>query len=192
MTDPNQLPADLPEPQDDGAADHLAGLRMPALTLPSTSGDRIALDGLGPGRTILYLYPLTGRPGVDLPEGWNSIPGARGCTPEACGFRDHHADLLAAGAARVLGLSSQDTQYQQEVVDRLDLPFAMLSDTELSLARSLRLPTFAAGGSTLFTRLTLVIHDGVIEHAFYPVFPPNEHAGEVLAWLRSHPVASTA
>lgn len=192
MTDPNRLPADLPQPQDDGAADHLAGLEMPALTLPSTSGDRVALNRLGSGRTVLYCYPLTGRPGVDLPEGWDSIPGARGCTPEACGFRDHHADLLDAGAARVLGLSSQDTGYQREVVERLGLPFAMLSDTELGLARELRLPTFEAGGSILFTRLTLVIRDGVIEHVFYPVFPPNEHAREVLTWLRSHPVAAPA
>ncbi len=145
-----------------------------------------SLGQLGPGRTVLYVYPLTGRPDVDLPEGWDTIPGARGCTTEACDFRDHHADLLAAGAARVFGLSSQDGDYQREVVGRLRLPFAMLSDTQLALAETLRLPTFRATGMTLFKRLTLVISDATIEHVFYPVFPPNEHAQQVLAWLLSH------
>lgn len=187
MTDVYQLPHELPEPKDDGAADHLAGRAMPRLTLPSTSGERIALDEFGTGRTVLYLYPMTGRPGVDLPDGWDSIPGARGCTPESCGFRDHHADLLAAGASRVFGLSSQDTDYQQEMAGRLGLPYAVLSDTELSLADELRLPTFHAGGSRLFTRLTMVIDNATITHAFYPVFPPDQHAGEVLAWLQAHP-----
>jgi peroxiredoxin len=178
---------ELPVPQDDGAADHLPGLPMPPVSLVSTDGETVRLDDLGPGRTIVYIYPLTGRPDVDLPEGWDTIPGARGCTPEACDFRDHHNDLLAAGATRVFGLSSQDTDYQREVVDRLHLPFAMLSDTALTLAAQLRLPTFRAGGRTLFTRLTLVIRDGVVEHAFYPVFPPGQHAQEVLTWLRSNP-----
>ena len=155
------------------------------MTLPSTSGETVELDDLGPGRTVLYVYPLTGRPDRDLPEGWDSIPGARGCTPEACDFRDHHEELLQAGAARVSGVSAQDTDYQREVVDRLRLPFAMLSDTELRLAAELRLPTFQAGGMTLFKRVTLVIRDGVIEHIFYPVFPPDAHAREVLGWLHS-------
>ena len=145
----------------------------------------VALDKLGAGRTVIYVYPLTGRPDVDLPDGWDTIPGARGCTSEACDFRDHHADLTAAGASQVLGLSSQDRGYQREVVDRLGLPFALLSDTGLDLVEALGLPTFAAGGLTLFKRLTLVVRDGVIEHAFYPIFPPNEHAHEVLAWLRA-------
>jgi peroxiredoxin len=187
VTDLNRLPADLPVPEDDGAADHLAGRPVPRLSLPSTSGESVALDGLGSGRTVVYVYPLTGRPGAEQPEGWDDIPGARGCTTEACDFRDHHADLVAAGASRVFGVSSQDSDYQREVVDRLRLPFAMLSDTRLSLAGGLGLPTFHAGALTLFTRLTLVILDGVIEHVFYPVFPPNEHAQQVLAWLRSHP-----
>ncbi len=187
MTDLNRLPADLPVPEDDGAADHLAGQPAPQLTLPSTTGRTVALDGLGPGRTVLYLYSLTGRPDVDLPEGWDSIPGARGCTPEACDFRDHHSDLLEAGASAVFGLSSQDGDYQREIVDRLRLPFEMLSDTDLSLAEKLDLPTFPADGLTLYKRLTLVICDGVIEHAFYPIFPPDEHAEQVLAWLRSRP-----
>jgi peroxiredoxin len=189
VVDFNQLPPDLPVPENDGAADHLPGRSVPPLTLPATSGQRVALDQLGAGRTVLYVYPLTGRPDVDLPEGWDNIPGARGCTAEACDFRDHHHDLLAAGAARVFGLSSQDSDYQREVVDRLRLPFAMLSDTDLTLAETLGLPTFRAGGMTLFKRLTLVISDGTIEHVFYPVSPPNEHAQLVLAWLRSHPPA---
>jgi len=186
MTNVNQLPSGLPVPDDDGAADHLPGRSIPDLTLPATSGSSVALDQLGPGRTVLYVYPLTGRPDVDLPEGWDAIPGARGCTTEACDFRDHYGDLLAAGAARVFGLSSQDSGYQREVVGRLRLPFAMLSDTHLALAETLRLPTFRAAGMTLFKRLTLVISDATIEHVFYPIFPPNEHAQQVLAWLRSH------
>jgi peroxiredoxin len=175
----------LPVPEDDGAADHLPGLAAPHLTLPSTSGESVTLDALGPGRTVLYVYPLTAPPDGTVPDGWDTIPGARGCTPEACDFRDHHEDLLAAGAAGVFGVSAQDTDYQREVVDRLHLPFAMLCDTELGLAAAIRLPTFRAGGMTLFKRITLVIRDGVVEHAFYPVFPPGEHAREVLAWLHA-------
>jgi peroxiredoxin len=177
MSDLSQLPADLPVPEDDGAADHLTGLAVPDLELPATTGEAISLDALGAGRTVLYAYPLTGRPGTDLPQGWDAIPGARGCTTEACDFRDHHQDLLVAGAERVFGLSSQDIAYQQEVVERLRLPFAMLSDLTLSLA-----------GRTLFKRLTLIIRDGAVERVFYPVFPPNEHARQVLAWLRDNPV----
>lgn len=187
MTDLNHLPPDLPEPQDDGAADHLPGMAAPHLSLPATSGETITLDQLGPGRTVLYAYPLTGSPDIDLPENWHTIPGARGCTTEACDFRDHHHDLLDAGATRVFGLSSQDSDYQRAAVERLRLPFAMLSDTSLNLAEMLRLPTFEAGGMTLFKRLTLVIADATVEDVFYPIFPPNEHAREVLAWLRAHP-----
>jgi peroxiredoxin len=183
----DELPADLPVPQDDGAADHLPGRAMPPVTLPSTSGEAVALDALGPGRTVLYVYPLTGRPGTDLPEGWDAIPGARGCTPEACDFRDHHDELRAAGAHRVFGVSAQDSDYQREVVARLRLPFAMLSDTALRLAAELELPTFRAGDLTLLRRLTLVVRGGTVEHVFYPVFPPDRHAREVLDWLRAHP-----
>ncbi|TVZ84198.1 MerR family transcriptional regulator [Streptomyces sp. BK340] len=189
MTDFHRLPPDLPVPEDDGAADHLRDLKAPHLELANTTGDMVRLDTLGPGRTIVYVYPLTGRPDTDLPDGWDSIPGARGCTTEACDFRDHHQELLAAGAQRVFGLSSQDTTYQREVVERLRLPFAMLSDPRLSLAAALGLPTFDVDGMTLFKRLTLVIRDGVIEHVFYPVFPPDAHAQQVLAWLRDNPVA---
>ncbi|MFD8388061.1 MerR family transcriptional regulator [Streptomyces sp. NPDC059680] len=182
------LPADLPVPEDDGAANHLPGMEVPGLELLDTAGRTVRLDGLGPRRTVVYVYPLTGRPGTDLPEGWNSIPGARGCTPESCGFRDHFHDLLEAGAGRVYGLSSQDTDYQREVVERLGLPFDMLSDPALGLADTLGLPTFEVEGMRLFRRLTLVLRAGVIEHVFYPVFPPNEHAQQVLTWLRGNPL----
>jgi peroxiredoxin len=190
VTDLSRLPRDLPVPEDDGAAAHLVGRRLPHLSLPATTGESVALDELPVGRTVLYVYPMTGRPGVPLPEGWDTIPGARGCTPEACGFRDHHRELLDAGAARVLGLSSQDTEYQRELADRLGLPFPVLSDSGRRLAASLSLPTFDAGGMTLYRRLTLVIRDGVIEHVFHPVFPPDTHAQDVLAWLRSTPLSS--
>ena len=141
-----RLPEDLPVPVDDGAASHLPGRGMPALSLPATDGRQVALGALGSGRTVVYIYPMTGRPGVDLPEGWDDIPGARGCTPESCGFRDLHAELLAAGAARVFGLSSQTSDYQREAVERLHLPFAMLSDEHLALAGALGLPTFTVAG----------------------------------------------
>jgi peroxiredoxin len=134
----------------------------------------------------LYFYPLTGRSGVDLPEGWDAIPGARGCTTEACDFRDHHADLVAAGAEIVYGVSSQDTDYQRELVGRLNLPFAMLADPGFTIAGALELPTFTAGGQRLHSRLTLVV-DGRVEHVFYPIFPPNRHAQQVLAWLQANP-----
>ncbi|MET7518218.1 MerR family DNA-binding transcriptional regulator [Streptomyces sp. NPDC005480] len=123
MTDYTSVPADLPVPEDDGAAAHLSGTKVPHLELQDTGGTAVHLDALGAGRTVVYVYPLTGRPGVDLPDGWDSIPGARGCTPEACGFRDHYQDLLAAGADGVFGLSSQESDYQREVLERLHLPF---------------------------------------------------------------------
>jgi peroxiredoxin len=186
VSDYMSLPSDLPAPADDGAADHLVGLEMPAVTLTGTSGGRVALDGLGSGRTVLYVYPLSGKPGVDLPDGWDAIPGARGCTPEACGFRDHHAELRAVGADAVFGLSSQSTGYQAELAQRLQLPFEILSDPGLELADALRLPTFTADGRRLYARLTLVVTGGRIERAFYPIFPPDQHAAQVLAWLREH------
>ncbi|EMY33856.1 thiol-specific antioxidant-like protein/peroxidoxin BcpB [Arthrobacter crystallopoietes BAB-32] len=188
MTDFSILPEGLPVPTDDGAASHLPGAAVPALTLAATDGRHVNLAELGPGRSIIYLYPLTGRPGVDLPAGWDEIPGARGCSTEACDFRDHFKELADAGATNVFGLSSQDTAYQQEVVERLKLPFPMLSDEWFALQEALDLPVFSAPGhEKLYARLTLVVLDGLIEHAFYPIFPPNEHARQVLEWLEAHP-----
>jgi peroxiredoxin len=160
---------------------------MPPVALASTANRTVRLDGLGTGRTIIYLYPMTGRPGEALPDGWDEIPGARGCTPEACAFRDHHADLLAAGAGAVYGLSSQSTEEQAEAATRLHLPFPLLADPDLQLAAALRLPTFEASGHTRYRRLTLIVTAGTIEHVFYPIFPPDAHAGEVLRWLRTNP-----
>jgi peroxiredoxin len=183
VSDYLSLPDDLPVPEDDGAADHLVGTAMPHLALPSTGGRAVALDELGPGRTVLYVYPLSGKPGVDLPERWDSIPGARGCTPEACSFRDHYAELQAAGASAVYGLSSQSSEYQAELAERLRLPFEILSDEHHELVAALHLPTFTAGGELLYKRLTMIVTAGRIEHVFYPIFPPNRHAAEVLGWL---------
>lgn len=187
MDDPLPLPDDLPIPEDDGRADHLPGLTLPGITLTGSDGEEVNLAALGPGRTIIYLYPLTGRPGVDLPDGWDGIPGARGCSTEACDFRDHLQDLTALGIRNVFGLSSQTPAYQAEVVDRLRLPFRMLSDPAFRLQAALDLPTFAAPGhERLYSRLTLVVQGGVIEHVFYPIFPPNTHARQVLDWVREH------
>jgi peroxiredoxin len=181
--DPTMLPPGLPVPVDDGAAGHLLGTRVPSVALPTTDGTDIDLAALA-GTTVVYAYPRTGEPGVDpLVADWDAIPGARGCTPESCGFRDHHAELAALGAA-VLGLSTQDTGYQREAVDRLGLPFPLLSDHELRLTTALRLPTFEAAGHTLLRRLTLLVDDGRISHVWYPVFPPDSHAAEVLDHLR--------
>lgn len=188
MHDYTQLPDGLPVPHDDGSASHLVGLGMPPLTLETSDGQHVQLNSLGPGRSVIYLYPLTGVPGQPLPEGWDDIPGARGCSTEACSFRDHFAQLRAAGVERVWGMSSQSTAYQAELVQRLQLPFAMLSDPAFALASALNLPTFSAvGHPRLYSRLTLVVRDNVIEHVFYPIFPPNTHAEEVLAWLEAHP-----
>lgn len=191
MSDLSALPEGLPIPADDGAADHLPGVSMPALTLQATNRERVNLGELGAGRTIIYVYPLTGRPGTELPDGWESIPGARGCTSEACDFRDHFQDLRDAGANAVYGLSSQGSEYQAEVTSRLRLPFAMLSDHGFRLADALRLPTFnAPGEGRLYSRLTLVVNDAKVEHVFYPIFPPNTHAQQVLDWIRGNPESS--
>lgn len=181
-----QLPADLPVPEDDGAADHLAGLPMPSVALPATSGGTVDPSQVPALRVVVYAYPKTGVPGLALPDGWDLIPGARGCTPESCAFRDHHGELAALGA-EVFGLSSQSNGYQAEAAERLHLPFALLSDEHFELADALRLPTFTVEGERLYRRLTLVLRGGRIEHVFYPVFPPDEHAGQVLSWLRAHP-----
>ena len=180
--DIHTLPDDLPVPEDDGAADHLLNAAVPPVALTATTGEAVKLDQLE-GRTVLFCYPRTGRPDEELPPGWNAIPGARGCTPEACGFRDAHAQFEELGA-RVLALSTQSADYQREMAERLHLPFPVLSDEELELTHALRLPTFETSGWTLLKRLTLVIDDGRVEHVFYPVFPPDSHAAEVLSWLR--------
>lgn len=181
------LPDDLPVPQDDGGCRHLVGMALPHMTLRSTAGRHVDLSQLT-GRTVVYCYPRTGQPGVALPTGWNDIPGARGCTPESCGFRDHHRELVAHGAAAVFGFSTQDTDYQREVAERLHLPFELLSDPDLKFVNALKLPTFEVDGMTLVKRLTLIIRDGRVEHVFYPVFPPDGHAAEVLGWLSSNPL----
>jgi len=181
--DPTMLPTNLPVPPDDGAARHLAGRRLPAIALPATDGSAVDLSALS-GRTVVYIYPRTGRPGVNLPEGWDAIPGARGCTPQSCSFRDHFAELRALGVAHLFGLSTQDTDYQREAVQRLHLPFAILSDQKLALTRALDLPTFTVTGMMLVKRMALVIEDGVIVKVFYPVFPPDQSAAEVISWLR--------
>ena len=182
--DPTVLPTNIPVPQDDGAARHLAGAKLPALALPATDGSQVSLFAL-PGRTVVYIYPRTGVPGQPLPDGWDAIPGARGCTPQSCSFRDHFDELKRLGVARVFGLSTQDTDYQREAAERLHLPFPILSDSHLKLTNALRLPTFSVTGMTLLKRMALVIDDGVIVKAFYPVFPPDKNAEEVIAWLRA-------
>jgi peroxiredoxin len=177
-----ELPKDLPEPTDDGAAGHLPKTRVPPVSLMSTAGEMVDLSVLQ-GRTVVYCYPLTGRPDMELPQGWDEIPGARGCTPQSCAFRDHHEELRALGA-RVFGLSTQSTGYQREAVERLRLPYELLSDEDLGFAEALGLPTFEAEGMVLLKRLTMVIDDGQIEKVFYPVFPPDRNAEEVIRWLR--------
>lgn len=173
----------IPAPQDDGAADHLTGSLLPSLALTATDGAPVDLARL-PGRSVVYAYPRTGRPGEDNPPGWDMIPGARGCTPQSCAFRDHHEELRALGVDRVFGLSTQDSAYQGEAAERLHLPFAILSDEGFALTEALRLPTFEAGGMRLLKRITLVIDDGRVSKVFYPVFPPDQNAEEVLGWLR--------
>jgi peroxiredoxin len=182
-TDLHTLPADLPVPTDDGACDHLTGLQLPSVLLVSTDGGTVDLAAL-PGLTIVYAYPRTGEPDKDPPPGWDAIPGARGCTPQSCAFRDHYQELCALGVDAVYGLSAQTTAYQREAAVRLHLPFALLSDADLAFAKALRLPTFETAGMTLIKRLTLIVRAGRIEHVFYPVFPPDRNAATVIAWLR--------
>ena len=181
------LPPDLPRPVDDHAADHLRDMLMPQVSLRSTADKVVSLSNLKAPRTVIYCYPMTGVPGKALPEGWNMIPGARGCTPQACNFRDHYKELCEL-KVDVFGLSTQTTEYQREMADRLHLPFEILSDAEFKLCDGLRLPTFDVDGMRLVKRLTLIVRGGRIEQAFYPVFPPNESANRVLRWLIDHPI----
>jgi peroxiredoxin len=187
MTDFTELPSNLPPPVDDGACHHLRGLAMPSVRLPSTAGRLVDLGALGSGRTVIYCYPRTGRPGEPLPDGWDMIPGARGCTPQSCAFRDHHRELAGLGA-EVYGLSTQTTDYQREMAERLHLPFEVLSDAGFAFTDALRLPTFEVDGMRLIKRLTLIVRDQRIEQVFYPVFPPNESAAQVIGWLERHPI----
>jgi peroxiredoxin len=184
--DPTVLPPGLPVPVDDGAADHLPGQAVPALTLPSTAGEPVDLAAAAGDTLVLFCYPMTGRPGEDPPPGWDEIPGARGCTPQACAFRDHHDELAGLGA-RALGLSAQSQEEQLEAAGRLGLPYPLLSDPDLALAAAMGLPTFEAAGRRLYRRLTLVARAGRVAHVVYPVFPPDRNAAEVAAWLRRHP-----
>jgi peroxiredoxin len=179
------LPSHLPRPVDEGAANHLVGLPMPHVQLLSTAGKLVDLSKLSAPRTVIYCYPMTGVPGQALPEGWDLIPGARGCTPQSCGFRDHYQELLALDT-EVFGLSTQTTEYQREVAERLALPFGVLSDADFAFCDALRLPTFEAAGVRLLKRLTLIVKAGRIEHVFYPVFPPNESAEETARWLKAN------
>ena len=182
--DPTVLPPNIPVPEDDGATRHLTGIKLPDLALPATSGGPVNLSKLK-GRTVLYIYPRTGVPGQALPTGWDTIPGARGCTPQSCSFRDHFGELKRLGVAHLFGLSAQDTAYQQEAATRLHLPFPILSDEKLAFTRALRLPTFSVDGMTLIKRMALVIDDGTITKVFYPVFPPDKNAEEVITWLQT-------
>jgi peroxiredoxin len=181
-----ELPQDLPIPVDDGACNHLLGISLPSISLPSTQGECVDLSAIA-GRVVIYCYPMTGQPGIPLPDGWNAIPGARGCTPQSCAFRDHYQDLNELGAG-VFGLSTQSTDYQLEAKARLHLPFELLSDRELNLTNTLKLPMFEVEGKHLIKRVTLIIEEGKIMKVFYPVFPPDRNADEAIDWLKEHAV----
>ncbi|WP_279477898.1 peroxiredoxin [Aureimonas sp. SK2] len=183
MTEFTTLPEGLEPPTDDGGASHLVGRRLPAVALSSTAGGRVDLSAIR-GLCVVYAYPMTGRPGAPLPGGWNEIPGARGCTPQACSFRDHWNDLRELGVSAVYGVSTQTTAYQREAAERLHLPFPLLSDAALEFQEMLDLPTFEADGETLLKRLTMIARDGEIIAALYPVFPPDRSAADVAEWLR--------
>jgi peroxiredoxin len=182
MNNFTDLPANLPIPSDDGACRHLVGMLLPSLSLPATTGTEVDLSAERAGWTTIFCYPMTGRPGVALPEGWDDIPGARGCTPQACSFRDHMQSFIDRDVT-VFGLSTQTPSYQHEMAERLHLPYAVLSDAELAFTNALRLPTFTVDGIVLIKRLTLIVRDGRIAHVLYPVFPTNQSAEQTLAWL---------
>jgi peroxiredoxin len=183
-----ELPPDLPAPTDDGAADYLPGQRVPALRLPSTTGVEVDVAELAAELAVIYFYPRTGKPGVPSPHGWDDIPGARGCTPQSCSYRDHLVEFERLGAA-VAGISAQSEEDQREFAFREQVTFPLLSDPDLKLAELLDLPTFEVEGMTLYKRLTLIAARGEIAKCFYPVFPPDRDAAEALAWLSGHDVA---
>lgn len=173
----------IPKPTDDGDATHLPGMELPAMSLTATDGTQVELNRLV-GTTIIYAYPMTGRPDVPLPDGWDTLPGARGCTPQSCAFRDHADELSQLGVNQLYGLSTQSSEYQKEAAGRLHLPFVLLSDNELAFTTQMRLPTMEVEGNTLIKRLTLVVRNTKIIHSFYPVFPPDENASRVIEWLK--------
>ena len=180
----------IPAPTDDGGAAHLKAMTIPPVALRATDDTMVTLSSLK-GRSVVFAYPRTGEPGkIALVDDWDMIPGARGCTPQACSFRDLFAELKAAGAAHVFGLSTQSNEYQAEMAARLHLPFAVLSDEKLALTRALKLPTMEVAGLTLIKRLALIVDDARIRHVFYPVFPPDRSAGDVLEWLKDNPAKS--
>ncbi len=191
MNQPNLMGVDwsqIPAPVDDGAANHLKGATIPPVALRATDGSSVTLSSL-PGRVVLFAYPRTGEPGkIGLVDDWDMIPGARGCTPQTCAFRDLFKDLKEAGAQYVFGISTQDTDYQRAMVERLHVPFQVLSDSDLAFTRALNLPSMDVAGLTLIKRLALIIDNGKITHVFYPVFPPDRNAGDVLEWLQANPV----
>ena len=180
----SELPTDLPIPEDDGACKHLIGMDLPDIELLSTQGGKVNVSTLK-GLTVIYIYPMTGQPGTALPDGWDQIPGARGCTPQSCSFRDHSNELKNLDST-VYGLSTQSTEYQSEVAQRLHLPFSLLSDEKLKFTKALSLPTMEVEGSTLIKRLTLICEGMVIKHVFYPVFPPDKNVDQVINWLQNH------
>ena len=183
--DPTKLPPDLPRPEDDGACDHLLDRPLHSLALPSTDGETFDI-ATSPGRWVVYCFPMAGQPGVPLPDGWNDIPGARGCTPQSMAFRDQYEDIRALHAD-VIGISTQTPDVQSEIASRLALPFPLLSDETLAFAKSLDLPTFDVDGKTMIKRLILIVTEGMIDHVIYPVFPPDKAAEEVIVWLLAHP-----
>ena len=182
-TDYTSLPVNLPAPVDDGAADHLPGAEVPAIALPSTLGGEVDLAEAARERVVVYVYPRTGMPGPPL-DGRDDIPGARGCTPQSCAFRDTQGDLAAHGAS-LIGISTQTPQEQAEFAEREHIPYPLLSDHGLALADAMGLPTFETSGLRLYKRLTFVAEEGRIVKVFYPVFPPDRNAGDVLAWLEA-------
>ena len=169
---------------DDGSAKHLEGMALPDISLSSTSGISIKLSALA-GNTVIYIYLMSGKPGIPLPDGWDEIPGARGCTPQACDFSNHHQELSALGAT-VFGLSSQSSDYQLELKQRLHLPFELLSDSQFALQQAMNLPMFETAGLQLYKRLTMIVKANIVKKVFYPIFPPDQHAKEVIDWLKSH------
>ncbi|MGI9491471.1 MAG: peroxiredoxin [Geminicoccaceae bacterium] len=183
--DPTQLPPDLPRPKDDGACDHLVDRPLHSLALPSTDGGTFDI-ATSPGRFVVYCFPMAGQPGVPLPDGWDNIPGARGCTPQSMAFRDQYEDIRAFHVG-VIGISTQAPEAQAEIANRLALPFPLLSDETLAFAKSLDLPTFEVDGKIMIKRLTLIVTEGMIDHVIYPVFPPDKAAEEAIVWLLAHP-----